>query len=128
MTDYKEKLDDLQRAAKRKAHELDEKFGVSDKVEDTARAAGDAARRGARTIADGAGQLKGQAERFADDPKVRETARRAADETKRRAKDAGRTTSHKSSTAKPCRCNRRRWRAFRPQKPILPGRRDLAEV
>ncbi|MFY9621193.1 MAG: hypothetical protein WAM70_06200 [Pyrinomonadaceae bacterium] len=91
MADYKEKLDDLHRAAKRKAQEIDEKLGVSGIVEDTARAAGDAARRGARTIADGAGQLKGQAERFADDPKVRETARRAADETKRRAKDAGRT-------------------------------------
>lgn len=91
MTDYKEKLDDLQRAAKRKARELDEKYGVTEKVEDTARAAGDAARRGAKTIAHGAEQLRSEAERLADDPQVRDKARRAADEAKRRAKDAGRT-------------------------------------
>ena len=48
MSDYKEKLDDLHRAAKRKAKELDDKLGVSGMVEDTARVAGDAARRGAR--------------------------------------------------------------------------------
>ena len=42
MADYKEKLDDLHRAAKRKAQELDEKLGVTGIVEDTARAAGDA--------------------------------------------------------------------------------------
>ena len=87
MTDYKEKLDDLQRAAKRKARELDERLGVSDKLEDTARVAGDAARRGAKSIAEGAGQLRAEAERIADDPQVRRTA----DEARRRAKDAGRT-------------------------------------
>jgi hypothetical protein len=87
MADYKEKLDDLQRAAKRKARELDEKLGVSDKIEDTARVAGEAARRGAKSIAEGAGQLRAEAERMADDPQVR----RAADEARRRAKDAGRT-------------------------------------
>jgi len=87
MADYKEKLDDLHRAAKRKARELDEKLGVSDIVEDTARAAGDAARRGAKSIAEGAGQIRAEAERRAADPQVR----RAADEAKRRAKDAGRT-------------------------------------
>src|SRR2546421_718190 len=48
MTDYKEKLDDLQRAARRKAHELDEKLNVTGTVKDTARVAGDAARRGRR--------------------------------------------------------------------------------
>jgi ElaB/YqjD/DUF883 family membrane-anchored ribosome-binding protein len=89
MTDYKEKLDDLQRAAKRKARELDEKYGVTGMVEDTTRVAGDAARRGAKSIAHGAGQLRSEAERIAADPQVRETARRAADEAKRRAKDAG---------------------------------------
>jgi hypothetical protein len=87
MGDYKEKFDDLQRAAKRKARELDEKLGVSDMVEDTARVAGDAARRGAKSISEGAGQLRAEAGRIADDPQVRH----AADEAKRRAKDAGRT-------------------------------------
>src|SRR5882672_5188754 len=49
MADYKEKLDDLHRAAKRKAREIDEKLGVKGIVEDTARVAGDAAKLGAKT-------------------------------------------------------------------------------
>src|SRR5262249_8103848 len=89
MTDYKEKLDDLHRAAKRKARELDEKLGVSGIVEDTARVASDAARLGAKTIANGAGQIRAEAERFANETNLRETAGRAAEEAKRRAKDAG---------------------------------------
>jgi hypothetical protein len=90
MSDYKEKLDDLHRAAKRKAKELDDKLGVSGMVEDTARVAGDAARRGAKTIADGAEHLRAEAEKITDDPNLRENARRAAGEVKRHAKDAGR--------------------------------------
>ena len=86
MSDYKEKFDDLHRAAKRKARELDEKLGMGGIVEDTARAAGDAARRGARSIAEGAGQLRAEAERLTDDPKLREHA----GDVKRHAKDAGR--------------------------------------
>ena len=89
MADYKEKFDDLHRAAKRKARELDEKLGVKGIVEDGARIAGDAARRGAQTIANGAEHLRAEAGRLADDTNLRETAGRAADEAKRRAKDAG---------------------------------------
>jgi len=91
MTDYKEKLDDLHRAARRKARELDEKLGVTGIVEEGARVAGDAAKRGAKTIADGAEHLRAEAGRFADETNLRETAGRAADEAKRRAKDAGKT-------------------------------------
>ena len=58
MADYKDKLDDLHRAAKQKARELDEKLGVSGMVEDASRVAGDAARKGAKTIANGAEQLR----------------------------------------------------------------------
>jgi hypothetical protein len=89
MTDYKEKLEDLHRAAKRKARELDEKLNVTGIVEDTARAAGDAARRGAQTIAGGAEHLRAEAGRFADENNLRDSAGRAVDEAKRRAKDAG---------------------------------------
>jgi hypothetical protein len=99
MTDYKEKFDDLHRAAKRKAREIDEKLGVSGIVEDTTRVAGDAARRGAKTIAEGAGQLRAEAERLADDPQLRENARRATDEAKRRAKDAGKVIRDAASDA-----------------------------
>jgi hypothetical protein len=89
MSDYKEKFDDLHRAAKQKARELDEKLGVSGMVEDASRVAGDAARKGAQTIADGAEQLRQEAETFTNDPKLRENTRRAADEAKRHAKEAG---------------------------------------
>ena len=82
MADYKEKFDDLHRAAKRKAREIDEKLGVKGIVEDTARAAGDAAKLGAKTIADGAEQLRAEAGRFAEDNNLRETAGRAAGEAK----------------------------------------------
>src|SRR6266850_2092374 len=91
MADYKEKFDDLHRAARRKARELDEKLGVTGIVEEGARVAGDAAKRGAKTIADGAEHLRAEAGRFADETNLRETAGRAADETRRRAKDAGKT-------------------------------------
>ncbi len=89
MSEYKDKFDDLTNAAKRKARELDEKLGVSGIVEDTARVAGDAARRSAKTIAEGAEHLRTEAGRMADDPKLRENARKAADEAKRHAKEAG---------------------------------------
>jgi hypothetical protein len=78
MTDYKEKLDDLHRAARRKARELDEKLGVTGIVEEGARVAGDAAKRGAKTIADGAEHLRAEAGRFADETNLRETAGRAS--------------------------------------------------
>jgi len=89
MADYKEKLDDLHRAAKRKARELDETLNLKGMVEEGARVAGDAARRGAKSIADGAEQLRAEAGRIADEKELRETAGRAADEALRRAKDAG---------------------------------------
>jgi hypothetical protein len=40
MADYKDKLDEWQQAARRKARELDEKFAISDLVGEGARAAG----------------------------------------------------------------------------------------
>jgi hypothetical protein len=91
MADYKEKFDDLHRAAKRKARELDEKLDLKGMVEEGARVAGDAAKRGAKSIANGAEQLRSEAGRIAEDKNLRETAGRAADEAKRRAKDAGKT-------------------------------------
>ena len=88
MADYKDKIDEWQRAARRKARELDEKFAISDLVEDGARAAGDAAKRGVDTMANGAERLREEAERLAEDGDVGETARRAAGEAMRGAKKA----------------------------------------
>src|SRR5205807_9696269 len=89
MADYKDKLDEWQKAARRKARELDEKFGIKDRVEDGARAAQDAARRGAETFTTGAEHVRAEAERLSEEYEVRERARHAAEEAARRAREAG---------------------------------------
>jgi hypothetical protein len=43
MADYKEKIEEWQRAARRKARELDEKFAISELVEEGSRVAGETA-------------------------------------------------------------------------------------
>ena len=82
MADYKEKLDEWQQAARRKARELDEKYAISDLV-------GEAAKRGAETVANSAERLRTEAERLTDDEEVSEAARRAASETVKNVKKAG---------------------------------------
>jgi len=89
MTDYREKLDEWQRTARRKARELDSKFAISDIVEEGARVAGEAAKRGAETVATGAERLRAEAERMAEEGEMGETAKRAANEAVRGAKKAG---------------------------------------
>lgn len=89
MADYKDKLDEWQRAARRKARELDEKFGIKERVEGGARAAQDAARLGAETLAGGAERVRAEAERLSEEYEVRDYAHRAAEEAARRARDAG---------------------------------------
>src|ERR1043166_9688248 len=89
MADYKEKVDEWQQAARRKARELDEKFAISDLVGEGARAAGEAARKGAETVSSGAVRLRAEAERLTDDEEVGEAAKRAASETVRGVKKAG---------------------------------------
>jgi hypothetical protein len=89
MPDYKDKLDEWQRVARRKARELDEKFGIKDRVEEGARAAQDAARRGAETLAGGAERVRAEAERLSEEYEVRERARRAAEDAARAAREAG---------------------------------------
>lgn len=85
MADYKDKLDEWQQAARRKARELDEKFAISDLVGESARAAGEAAKRGAETMASGAERLRAEAERLTDEEEVG----RAASETVKNVKKAG---------------------------------------
>lgn len=89
MSDYRDKLDEWQRAARRKARELDEKYDIKGRVEEGARVAQDAAKRGAETFAGGAERARAEAERFDDEFEVRERARRAAEEAARRAREAG---------------------------------------
>ena len=89
MADYKEKLDEWQQAARRKARELDEKYSISDLVGEGARVAGEAAKRGAETVAGSAERLRAEAEKLTDEDEVGETARRAATETVKNVKKAG---------------------------------------
>ena len=91
MSDYKEKIEEWQRAARRKARELDEKYSISDLVEESSRIAGEAAKRGAETFANGAERLRTEAERLSEDGEVSDTARRLARDAKRGAKQAGDT-------------------------------------
>src|SRR4030095_4924035 len=70
------------------ARELDEKFAISDLVDQGSRAAGQAAKRGAQTVKSGAEKLRVRAERLADEGDVGPTARRAADEAVRGAEEA----------------------------------------
>ena len=88
MADYKDKIDEWQRAARRKARELDEKFAISELVEEGSRVAGETAKRGADTLASGAEKIRVEAERFSDEKDVGDTARRFADEALRGAQKA----------------------------------------
>jgi hypothetical protein len=89
MADYKEKIDEWQKTARRKARELDEKYAISDLVDEGTRAAGEAAKRGADTLTSGAEKLRVEAERLAEDRDMGDTARRAAGEAARGARKAG---------------------------------------
>jgi len=89
MADYKDKFDEWQQAARRKARELDEKYSISDLVDEGKRVAGEAAKRGAETMANGADRLRTEAEKLTDDEEVGEAARRAASGTVRGVKKAG---------------------------------------
>lgn len=99
MSDYKDKLDEWQRAARRKARELDEKYGIKDRVEEGARVAQDAARKGAETFGGGAERVRAEAERLDEEYEVRERARRVAEEAARRAREAGEAARQAAGTA-----------------------------
>jgi len=89
MADYKDKIDEWQKTVWRKARELDDKFAISDLVDEGSRVAGDAAKRGADTVVSGAEKLRAGAERLAGEGDLGSTARRAADEAMRGAEKAG---------------------------------------
>jgi hypothetical protein len=103
MADYRDKLDEWREAARRKARELDDKYGIRERVEEGAKAAGEAARRGAEKVSSGAERARAEAERLGEDLDVNEHAQdvraraeaarqqagRAAEEAARVAREAG---------------------------------------
>jgi len=91
MADYKDKIDEWQQATLRKARELNEKFGIADLVGEGAKAAENAARKGAETVASGAERLRAEAEKLSTDEELNDAAKKAANETIRGVKKAGET-------------------------------------
>ena len=89
MADYKETLDEWQKTVRRKARELDQKYAISDLVDEGTRAAGEAAKRGAQTFSSGAEKLRTEAERLSETGEVNDAAKRAAGEALRGARKAG---------------------------------------
>lgn len=95
MTDYRDRLEEWRDAARRKARELDEKYGIKERVEEGARvaqeaakAANTAAKRGAEKVAEGAERARREAERFSDDQNLKEHARQTAEDAARTAREA----------------------------------------
>jgi len=116
MSDYRDKLEEWREAARRKARELDEKYQIRERVEEGARAAGEAARKGAGKVAEGAERARAEAERLGDDldldersrevrgraQEARAQAERAAEEAARVAREVGgrvREAGHRAERA-----------------------------
>jgi hypothetical protein len=99
MADYKEKLDELHQAARRKARELDEKFAIKDLVEEGTRVAGNAAKRGADTVVSGAERFRAEAERLSQDSHLRETSERVAHDAAEGARKASEVIRDVAGTA-----------------------------
>jgi len=99
MSDYKEKFDEFQRAARQRVRDLDEKLAISDLMEEGARVAGNAAKRGAETVINGAERLRVEAERLASEGDVRGTAERAARDAAEGARKAGDVLRDAAGTA-----------------------------
>ncbi|HEV2708471.1 MAG TPA: hypothetical protein VGV59_21330 [Pyrinomonadaceae bacterium] len=116
MADYRDRLDEWREAARRKARELDEKYNIRERVEEGARVAGDAARRGAEKVSEASERARTEAERLGENfdlrehadevrertQEMREQARRAAEQAARAARGAGETfrTAGRSATDK----------------------------
>lgn len=94
MATYKEKLDELRRSAEEKVKELDERYGITEKVGETAKLAQSAARLGTDSLKDGAEKLfseaeklRVEAEKMAQDSEISEQARQVASEAARKARE-----------------------------------------
>ena len=99
MADYRDKLEEWREAARRKARELDERYNIRERVEDGARAAGDAARRGAEKVKEGAERARAEAGRVGDDLDIggqAEEAARVARDVGGRVREAGQKAGEKA--------------------------------
>lgn len=90
MAEYKDRLGEWGNAARRKARELDERYKIKERVEEGARTAQDAARRGAARVAEETERAREEAERLGEDFEVRDRAEELREQAKRAAGEAER--------------------------------------
>ncbi len=74
MSDYKKKIEEFQREAKKKAGALDEQFGISDRIGEGVKAASETAKKGAETLKGGVDRIKSEAEKSPTGKRVVEAA------------------------------------------------------
>ncbi|HZH34859.1 MAG TPA: hypothetical protein VEX64_08465 [Pyrinomonadaceae bacterium] len=106
MATYKEKLEELRRGAEEKVRELDEKFNIRERIEESAKMATGAAKVGADTLRDGAERLyteaeklRTEAEKMAEDSELSEHARKVASEAAQKAREVGETLRETAGAA-----------------------------
>ena len=63
MSEYKKKLEDLQKEARDRVGAIDEQFGISDRLGDSVKTARETARKGAETVNGGVDRIKKEAEK-----------------------------------------------------------------
>ena len=100
MADYRDKLEEWREAARRKARDLDEKYNIRERVEEGARAAGEAARKGADVVKTGAERARTEAERVGEEFELNERAREAGERTKEAREQAARAAEEAARLAR----------------------------
>jgi ElaB/YqjD/DUF883 family membrane-anchored ribosome-binding protein len=74
MSDYRKKLEKLQRDAKEKVGAIDNQFGISDRLGEGVKVASDTAKKGAETVKGGVDRIKAEAEKSPTGKRVVEAA------------------------------------------------------
>ena len=100
MADYRDRLDEWREAARRKARDLDEKYNIRERVEEGARAAGEAAKRGAEAVKTGAERAREEAGRIGDELDINEHAADVRDRTRETREQAARAAEEAARLAR----------------------------
>ncbi|QQS39858.1 MAG: hypothetical protein IPM63_10780 [Acidobacteriota bacterium] len=99
MSEYKKKLEEIQKEARRRAAEIDDQFGISDRLGEGVKTARDTAKKGADTVKGGVDRLKKEAEkseRGKHAVKAAEDTYEAAEKTVKSAEKTARETAKKA--------------------------------
>lgn len=99
MSDYKKKLEDLQREAKERIGAIDDQFGISDRLGGPVKAASETAKKGAETLKSGVDRIKAEAEKSPTGKRVVEAAEETIDtagKTYKSAEESAKKTAKKA--------------------------------